>query len=254
MNQDARNQMIEGGYKIASTSPRGPLQKPVKLEKMGSTTLPNQRIQNIKEKIEDRQEKRQENRQENREKAKEMALDMLKDRKDGALKNLDVALRNLSELRNRVGSRIEKDRNNGKDMSKVNSALKIADEKLAIAKTAVEAVKNYKPENSAITSTSTPNCTTESCPAPCPKDRIPRQGSTTQPQKEQNCFIPQKIVNLGPIRSLIEKAQSALKDAHKALNDVVVEIAKISGNRPDRPERNGSTTNSIPSSLQNSNQ
>lgn len=256
-NQEVRNQMIESGYKIASTSQKFPPQRiPAKIDKLASSSLPNQRIQNIKERIEDRREDRQEDRREdrqedrreNREKAREMALDMLKDRKDSAFKNLSVALRNLSELRNRVGSRIEKDRNSSKDMSKVNSALKIADEKLAIAKIAVEAVKNYKPENSAVTSTSTPNCTNDNCPSPCPKDKIVSQGSTTL---EKNCFIPQRVVNLGPIRGLIEKAQNSLKDAHKALNDVVIEIAKISGNRQERTERNGSTTNPTPTSLQN---
>ena len=248
-NQEFRNQMIENGYKIATTSPRGPLGRPPMLQKMSSTST-STRFQNMKERIEDRQENRQERmedrqdrreerqdqRQDRREQVKEMALDNLKQKRDEVTKNLDIALRNLAELRKRIQARIEKDRNSNKDMSSVNNLLKIADEKLAIAKSAVDAVKAYKPENSAV-STTTANCTDAPCPAPClNKDNA---SSTAQ----QKCKVPFKVVALGPVRELVEKAQTAIKDAHRALNDSVVALAKISGMNPPRIDgRPGTTT------------
>ncbi len=255
-NQEFRNQMIENGYKIATTSPRGPLGRPPMLQKMSSTST-STRFQNMKERIEDRQENRQErmddrqnrredrqderqdrrdDRQDRREQVKEMALDNLKQKRDEVTKNLDIALRNLSELRKRIQARVEKDRNSNKDMSSVNNLLKIADEKLAIAKSAVDAVKAYKPENSAV-STTTANCTDASCPAPClNKDNA---SSTAQ----QKCKVPFKVVALGPVRELVEKAQLSIKDAHRALNDSVVALAKISGMNPPRIDgRPGTTT------------
>ena len=244
MNQEYRNQMIEGGYRIASTSPRGPLQKPPMLQKIASTSSTT-KFQNIKERMEDRKENRQErqddrqdrreDRQDNREQMKEMALDNLKQRRDDVTKNLDVAIRNLTELRKRIQNRIEKDRNSGKDMTKVNELLKVADQKLATAKNAVDSIKSYKPENSAVSST-TQNCTSAPCPLPCLNKN---NASSTDGQPK--CIVPFKVVALGPIRDLVEKAQNAIKDAHKALNEVVVAIAKISGN-PPRNDRPGTTT------------
>ncbi len=238
-NQEFRNQMIENGYKIATTSPRGPLGRPPMLQKLASTST-STRFQNMKERIEDRQDRREDRQderqdrrddpQDRREQVKEMALDNLKQKRDEVTKNLDIALRNLSELRKRIQARVEKDRNSNKDMSSVNNLLKIADEKLAIAKSAVDAVKAYKPENSAV-STTTANCTDSTCPAPC----LNKNNASTSTQ--QNCKIPFKVVALGPVRELVEKAQMAIKDAHKALNDSVVALAKISGMNPPRNDR-----------------
>lgn len=238
-NQEFRNQMIENGYKIATTSPRGPLGRPPMLQKMSSTST-STRFQNMKERIEDRQENRQErmdDRQDRREQVKEMALDNLKQKRDEVTKNLDIALRNLSELRKRIQARVEKDRNSNKDVSSVNNLLKIADEKLAIAKSAVDAVKAYKPENSAV-STTTANCTDAPCPAPCINNRDKGIYSTST---KSDCILP-KFVNLGQIRVLIEKAQLAIKDAHRALNDSVVALAKISGINPPRIDGRPDTT------------
>ena len=248
-NQEFRNQMIENGYKIATTSPRGPLGRPPMLQKMSSTST-STRFQNMKERIEDRQENRQERmedrqdrreerqdqRQDRREQVKEMALDNLKQKRDEVTKNLDIALRNLAELRKRIQARIEKDRNSNKDMSSVNNLLKIADEKLAIAKSAVDAVKAYKPENSAV-STTTANCTDAPCPAPC----LNKDNASSK--KKKKCKAPFKVVALGPVRELVEKAQTAIKDAHRALNDSVIALAKISGMNPPRIDgRPGTTT------------
>ena len=56
----------------------------------------------------------------------------------------------------------------------------------------------------------------------------------------QRCLPIDKPVDLEGIRALIYKAQLAIKDAHKALNDVVVAIAKISGN--SSKDRSASST------------
>jgi hypothetical protein len=130
-----------------------------------------------------------------------LGIELLKEKRDNLGKNLEVALKNLVELRKRISSRIEKDRLSGKDLTKVKELLAIADSKLAIAKQAVQAVKSYTPSQgeTVINSTSTPR------------------------------LLPANSINLEKIRTLVNSAQTAIRDAHKALNDVVVAIAKISG-------------------------
>lgn len=222
-NQEVRNQMIEGGYRITSTTtPRPPLQKPINYQKI-STTSPqiNQKIR--VEKIETLRE--------NREVQKTMAIEMLKEKRDNLGKNLEVALKNLVELRKRVVSRMEKDRNEGKDLTKVKELLVIADSKISLAKQAVEAVKSYKPENSVQVSTSTTNCVA-----------INNTSDSNNSSSTQRCLPYEKNVNLDTIRALVYKAQQAIKDAHKALTEVVVAIAKISGNRQLPPPPSTSPT------------
>ncbi len=133
-----------------------------------------------------------------------MVEKMLKERKDGLVKQLDVAIRNLTDLRKRISSRIEKDRLAGKDLSSVSELLKVADTKLSLAKDAVKAVQDYVPTT---------------------KDQI-ANASTTNSQTASST----KLINLDQVRILVDKARGAIKDAHKALVDVVVAIAKISGN------------------------
>lgn len=225
-NQDVKNQMIENGYRIATTTtPRPPLsQKNIKLEKIGtSSPLLNQKIKS--EKIENMKENRIEERKENREENKIMALEMLKEKRDNLGKNLEVALKNLVELRKRIVSRMEKDRNAGKDMTKVKELLVIADAKISTAKQAVEAVKSYKPENFVQNTGTVSRCITTN-----------DSSNSNVSSSTQRCLPIDKPVDLEGIRALVYKAQLAIKDAHKALNDVVVAIAKISGNNPkDRP-------------------
>ncbi len=207
-NQEVRNQMLENGYRIATSSPRPPLKNPPKLEKLGTTSpyiyprinkndeMERQGLQN---KIENRAENRTGERVEDRDRA--LGIELLKEKRDNLGKNLEVALKNLVELRKRISSRIEKDRLSGKDLTKVKELLAIADSKLAIAKQAVQAVKSYTPSQgeTVINSTSTPR------------------------------LLPANSINLEKIRTLVNSAQTAIRDAHKALNDVVVAIAKISG-------------------------
>lgn len=229
-NQDVKNQMIENGYRIATTTAsRPPLpQKNIKLEKISTSSpllnqkIKSEKIENVKEnKIGEKIEERKENREEN----KMMALEMLKEKRDDLGKNLEVALRNLVELRQRIVSRMEKDRNAGKDMTKAKELLVIADAKLATAKKAVEAVKAYKPENFVQNTGTVSRCITEN-----------GSSNSNVSSSTLRCSPIEKPVDLESIRALVYKAQLAIKEAHKALNDVVVAIAKISGNTSkDRP-------------------
>ena len=131
-----------------------------------------------------------------------MVEKMLKERKDGLTKQLNVAIQNLTDLRKRISSRIEKDKLAGKDASSVSELLKLADTKLSLAKDAVKAVQDYVPSI---------------------KDQT-NNASTTNLQTASST----KLINLDQVRVLVDKARSAIKDAHKALVDVVVAIAKIS--------------------------
>ncbi len=244
-NQDVKNQMIENGYRIATTTAsRPPLsQKNIKLEKIGTSSplinqkIKSEKIENMKKDRGDELENERayrlgeklEEKRENREENKIMALEMLKEKRDGLGKNLEVALRNLIELRQRIVSRMEKDRNAGKDMTKAKELLVIADAKIATAKQAVEAVKSYKPENFVQNTGTVSRCIT-----------INGSSNNNISSSTQRCLPIDKPVDLEGIRALIYKAQLAIKDAHKALNDVVVAIAKISGN--SSKDRSASST------------
>jgi hypothetical protein len=133
-----------------------------------------------------------------------MVEKMLKERKDNLTKQLNVAIQNITDLRKRISSRIEKDKLAGKDLSSVSELLKVADTKLSLAKDAVKAVQDYIPSTKDQTSIS----------------------STTNSQTASST----KLINLDQVRILVDKARSAIKEAHRALVDVVVAIAKISGN------------------------
>lgn len=153
---------------------------------------------------------------------KAMVEKMLKERKENLIKQLNVAIRNLTELRKRIGSRLEKDKMAGKDLSSVSELLKIADAKLVIAKDSVKAVQDYTPST---------------------KEQL---ATTTNTQTDS----PTKLINLDQIRNLVEKSRAAIKDAHKALNDVIVAIAKVSGNNlpKNTTTDRATTTPQIPTS------
>ena len=149
---------------------------------------------------------------------KAMVEKILKERKDNLIKQLNVAIKNLTDLRKRIGSRIEKDRMAGKDLSSVSELLKIADAKLVIARDSVKAVQDYTP-------------------------------STKEQLATTTTDSPTKLINLDQIRTLVDKSRAAIKDAHKALNDVVVAIAKLNGNNlPKNTPTNSSTATPSPTS------
>ncbi len=211
VNQNVRAQILEKN-RIASTSPK--INTPFRVE--------NKKIENrIEQKIENEIEERQENRLEKRlssttipirreakdgyeDNGRSMVSKVLKERKEVLAKQLNIAMQNLIELRKRISSRVEKDRLANKDLSTVSELIKIADDKIAIAKKAVETVRSYNPQN--------PNT------------------STTTP------------INLDEIRKIVDNAQKSIKEAHRALTDVVVAIAKVSGINKDK---NASSTPQI---------
>lgn len=142
-----------------------------------------------------------------------MVQKTLKERKENIAKQFNVALQNLIELRKRIGSRIEKDKLNNKDLSSVSEYLKVADTKIAATKEALNKLREYSP-----TETTT------------------GMSSTT--------------VNLDQVKNLIENVQKSIKEAHKALVDVITAIAKISKKpKPSPASINSDTpTTTIPTS------
>lgn len=233
-NQETREDMVKNGKlpttalpKIMKDDPRFASTSKMRIEdreRFASTTqklIRDQRLSSTSPRINERFEK--DNRAsttrmflrkdgyENEGKA--MVEKILKEKKDNLTKQLEVAIKNLTDLRKRISTRIEKDRLAGKDLSSVSELLKIADTKLALARDAVKAVQNYTPST---------------------KDQL---ASTTSTQTDPST----RVINLEQIRNLVEKSRIAIKDAHKALNDVVVAIAKLNGNNLPRE------TNSVPS-------
>ncbi len=122
---------------------------------------------------------------------REMLARMFRMRKEAVTHEADVALRNLSQIRDRIDSRIQKEKQAGKDMTAPISLLATADAKIKIANDAVLAFKAYMPGAASTTATST--------------------------------------VDLATARTMLKTAQSAIKDAQKSLNDVVRALAKAIG-------------------------
>jgi len=69
-------------------------------------------------------------------------------RKDALVKQLTITLDNLTNIKGRISERISTLEGEGKDMANAKSALAVAEEKLAKARTAVDALAKYVPVNS----------------------------------------------------------------------------------------------------------
>lgn len=130
---------------------------------------------------------------ERREVRKDMRKDEFKARKDAIVKQLNVTLNNLKQIRARISSRIDKAVLEGRDMTKAKSLLVIADGKITLAEQAVNALVALNPTASSTTATSTPS------------------------------------VDLGKPREVGDAAIKALQKAHEALVAVVVAIAHSMG-------------------------
>lgn len=204
-NQETRNQIIEK-TRVSSTTPKIPFQN--KIEQKVEKRI-EQRVEN---RIEDRlikcpnstnpnekcfrPEIKPNEREGYEDNGRSMQIKLLKERKEVAAKQLNIAIKNLEELRKRVSSRMEKDRLINADMGAISELIKTADTKLVLAKEAVAKLRSYEPIATSTTATTT--------------------------------------VNLVRVRELIDNAQGAIKEAHRALTDVVVAIAKISGVNKDK--------------------
>lgn len=190
-NQEARNQIIEK----TRPSYTAPINNPYeRIENSAERKIGNQ----IEQKMERRLSSSSPQFREGIavDKIKIMTGKVLTEKKETVSKQLDVAIKNLEELRKRIGSRTEKDRMTNKDMGMVIELLKIADKKIALAKEALAKLRAYEP--------------------------ITKDAATTTP------------INLDQIRGIIDNAHKSIKEAHRALTDVVVAIAKISGVNKER--------------------
>ncbi|MEI8327831.1 MAG: hypothetical protein WCG02_01710 [Candidatus Taylorbacteria bacterium] len=151
-----------------------------------------------------------------------MILNIFEQRKHNIVNELQKAVNNLHNVRERIGSRIDKvasstDRNNAtstRDMAEARRLLVIADAKILAAQNAVDQINS-------LTATST--------------------GATTASSTASS------TVDLNKPRILAGVAQKAIRDAQKSLNDVVVAIAKAMGLKPadDKIHKNQNATSTI---------
>lgn len=178
---------------------------------------------------------------------KSMIVGIFKEKKAGIVKQLQVALQNIVSLRERIASRIEKERQNGRDMTKAKQLLVVADAKILLAKNAINALRTYSPASTTRVSTTNP------VPPPN-RVNVSKQIEATTSPIIIDTSVNLVSVNLVEARGLIETAQKSIKDAHKALNDVIVAIAQAMGlklgNYNDKP---ASTTPPISPSPTNTN-
>ena len=127
--------------------------------------------------------------QEKREIRTEMRKDIYIIERNRIVNQLNLSVNNLKQIRIRIEARIEKATQAGRDMGKAKSLLVIADNKITLAKQAIDSLKSLE-----ATSTVSTNA-----------------AST--------------IIKLEKPRQMGVGAIKAVNDARKALNDVVVAIA-----------------------------
>ncbi len=115
------------------------------------------------------------------------------------VRQLNLAVDNLKQIRDRLASRITKAEQSGRNMNEAKNLLSVADTKITAARQAIVTLSTYIP-----TATST--------------------ATSTEPTASTT-------VDLQKPRQIGEAAIKAVKDAHKALVDVVRSIAKNMGFR-----------------------
>lgn len=187
-NQDIRENKLAN--KLASTSPiRKEALKERMEERKAIATSTRGEIKDIRK--EGREDMRHASSTEDRREARaDMRLDIFAARKAAIVGQLNISLSNLTQIRGRISSRIDKLATDGKDMTKPKALLATADLKLAAASQVIASLAAF----SATSSTTT----------------------TTDMQ-----------VNLGKPREIGDAAIRAVNEARKALNDVVVEIVRL---------------------------
>ncbi|MEK7641813.1 MAG: hypothetical protein AAB365_02355 [Patescibacteria group bacterium] len=140
----------------------------------------------------------------------EMRRDVFEIRKQALIKQLNVSLNNLKQIRARISSRIDKAVTGGTDMTQAKSLLVTADAKITAATAAISEIIAFTPDMSVNASAT----------------------STTE-------------IDLSKPREIGEKAIKAIKEAHKALVDVVRAIAHALGSdktATTTPSMNATTT------------
>jgi hypothetical protein len=121
-----------------------------------------------------------------------IGLRIMEERKRFATHQFQVAVDNLSNIRERLSSRIHKEQATGRDMTDALRLLAIADAKIKIASDTMASLNTSAPTASSTVTAST-------------------------------------TANLDSARKLSQEAQKEIRDAQKALNDVVVAIAHAMG-------------------------
>lgn len=193
INQEIRKNKIEDRKEIASTSKA--MIKDIRSEARDGIKLASSST-------------------ERKEIRKDMRRDLFKIEKEKILKQLEISMENLKQIRNRVESRIKKEQQNGKNMSNAIKLLGEADTKINIAKNAIKSFKEYDPRPMSLNASTT----------------LVENSSSTQ------------SINLDTARQLSQNAQKAIKDAHKAITDVVTAIAQSMGVKLGNPLEKASST------------
>lgn len=155
-------------------------------------------------------EKRGEKREENKDRLEFKSFEM---KKSNLVRQLNRALENLMQIRERLSSRIVKAEASGRNMTNAKSLLVIADTKIAIAKNAVNSLAS-----STVSTTTNPTATTTAT-------------TTTATTTATSTATTTIIVDVRNHRVMGEAAIKAVNEAKKALNNVVVAIAHSMGLR-----------------------
>ncbi len=136
--------------------------------------------------------------------------DIFDHQKNRLITELDQALANLAQIRDRVAGRIQQEKTAGHDIAAATKLLAAADLKLAAARTAVSALSALIPQ----TSTTTPLTASST---------VATSTATTTGN-----------IDLGKPRQMGASAIQAVNNAKKALNAVVVAIAHSMGFKVDK--------------------
>lgn len=217
-NQEVRKNQLEGSRAMSSTSilltPNvGDLRNNIPAERRAIASTSREALRGVRiSGFEDM--KNASSSRERMDIRREMRKDIFMIEKTKITSQLEISIDNLVQIQNRIDSRIKKEQQNSKDVSSALSLFAIATTKINTAKTSLQALKDFKPVP------------------------VTTASSTNQaPDQAQN-------VNLDSIRQMIESTKAAIKDAHQALVNTVVAIAKISGTNTEGQMNNASSTTS----------
>jgi hypothetical protein len=192
-NQDSRNEMRG---RVISTSTSSSTNEKRDVQKAG-----NQKIQDMRRDLQgDR--KMASTSEARKEFRAEMETRMFEIRKEILVRQLNLALNNLKQIRSRIASRIEKAEQAGRNMTEAKSALVTADAKLGVAQAQINILANLSASSTLATSTTATSTATTTVKVKLEKPRM-----------------------------LGEAAIKAIKDARDSLNLVVRAIAKNMGLR-----------------------
>lgn len=133
---------------------------------------------------------------------RQLKSEIFNQRKNNLVKQLNQGLNNLKQIRERILSRITKSEQSGRDMTDAKALLVTADAKIATAKLAIDTFAATNPPASTTPPTATSTATST-------------------------------VIEMSKPRQMGAEAISAVNDARKALNAVVVSIAHSMGFGPD---------------------